>query len=197
MKYVNLIYKGGALSSNEIAMEKYQEMVSSPENNSNSNICTIEEGTILFHGSTEKESFNPNRIVLGKNTLLSYFSENKTIASDYILGCTQYPTKTGYIHKFRVKKKIENLLIVSPYEKTAEWTEEFVNEQFCNANKLNQNNLVSNLTKPLTLSGIAFKDGSNPSQYAICNPNEWLEYVSTQRCIGMNKLSSEYNFSQS
>ena len=75
MKYVNLIYKGGALSSNEIAMKKYQEMVSSPKKNNDSNIYAIEEGTILFHGSTEKESFNPNRIVLGKNTLFFIKSE--------------------------------------------------------------------------------------------------------------------------
>ena len=32
------------------------------------------------------------------------------------------------------------------------------------------------------------------AEFIICDPNEFLEYLSTQRCIGMRKLSPEYIF---
>ena len=72
-----------------------------------------------------KESFNPDDIRLGNDNLVSYFSPNKRLAADYITGCALYPSKNGYIHKFRVKKDITKLMILSNYEKNKEWDLKF------------------------------------------------------------------------
>ena len=34
------------------------------------------------------------------------------------------------------------------------------------------------------------------SEFAICNPNDFLEYVSSQRCVSLRKLSKDYHFSK-
>lgn len=174
-------------------------------------LYTIPEGTILYHGSIDKESFNPYRIVLNKDTLVSYFTASKKLSADNIIGCANYPSKSGYIHKFRVKADIKNVLIVSPYEKQSNWDNKFIENNFCF--KKNNGDETSSLTQPLQLDGIGFFYSSNTqktlmdsnsqefidgtgttAEFALCNPNKWLQYISTQRCVGIRQLSDEYNF---
>jgi len=170
---------------------------------SKTTLYTIQRGTVLYHGSLYKESFNPFDIRLGEDKLVSYFSPNKRLAADYIVGCALYPTRSGYIHKFRVKKNIEKIMIVSTFEKKANWTLSYIEDTFCSRKFRIQ------------LDGIGFlfprRDEQqlyNPTsiqedprvsfdaEFAICDPNEYLEYISTQRCISMRKVSDEYHFNK-
>ena len=153
---------------------------------------TIPQGTILYHGSMVRESFNPYDIKLGNDTLVSYFSPNKEFAQDYIIGCALYPNKSGYIHAFRVKKNIENILIISTYEKQKTWTTKHIEDTFCSRKFRIQ------------LNGIGFffpkKQMQNEntvdfhSEFALCNPGQYLEYVHTEKCESTRKLSNPYNF---
>ena len=87
---------------------------------STTKLFSIPKGTFLYHGSLNKESFNPFDIRLGDDRLVSYFSQSKRLAADYIIGCALYPTKSGFLHKFIVilvifDKFCIKLLSVSKY----------------------------------------------------------------------------------
>ena len=163
---------------------------------SKTQLYTIPRGTILYHGSLDRESFNPYNIKLSDDKLVAYFSPNKRLSADYIIGCAIYPIKRGFLHKFRVKKNIEKLLIISSYEKKNHWTLKNIDNSFCSRRHNMQ------------LDGIGFffpkkfeqAGGANniafDAEFAICNPDDCLEYVSTQACSSMRKLSKEYHFSQ-
>ena len=84
---------------------------------SKTSLYTIPQGTILYHGSLTRETFNTHDIRLGDDKLIAYFSPSKRIAADYIVGCALYPTKPGFIHKFLVNENIRRIAIISPYEK--------------------------------------------------------------------------------
>ena len=43
---------------------------------------------------------------------------------------------------------------------------------------------------------VDLKGSSFDSEFAICNPNEYLEYVSSQSCVSLRKLSKDYHFSK-
>ena len=51
--------------------------------------------------------------------------------------------------------------------------------------------------------GLSQGDGANQdpkisfdAEFALCNPNEYLEYISSERCISMRKLSAPYHFNK-
>ena len=173
---------------------------------SKTRLYTVPEGTILYHGSMNKESFNPYDIRLGDDKLVAYFSPNKRLCADYIVGCAIYPNKNGFIHKFRVKKPIERLLILSTYEKKKQWNLKFLEDSFCSRKyriqldgvgfffpKKDESDFLGVVAEAET------KDTPNldfDSEFAICDPNEYLEYVSTQRCVSLRKLSDDYRFNQ-
>ena len=220
MSYIPLIYydiqdennnlEGGADNITNQDVERHQQMSIYNDRYLNymepskTSLYNIPRGTIMYHGSLNRESFNPYDIRLGDDKLVAFFSPNKRLAADYIVGCALYPTKAGFLHKFRVKKDIEKLLIISTYEKQQHWTLKFLEDSFCSRKFRIQ------------LDGIGFffprrdeKDFSSiqngesnikrlsfDSEFAICNPNEYLEYISTQRCSSMRKLSKDYHFSK-
>lgn len=167
---------------------------------------TIPEGTILYHGTMTKESFNPYDIRLGDDNLVAYFSPNKKLAADYIVGCAIFPNKNGFIHKFRVKKPLEKVLILSTYEKKKQWNLKFIEDSFCSRKyRIQLNGIgffypkvdeVEFIEEATGQSVVDLKAPSFDSEFAICNPNEFLEYVSTQRCIASRKLSTQYRFNQ-
>ena len=171
---------------------------------SKTSLYNIPRGTIMYHGSLNRESFNPYDIRLGDDKLVSFFSPNKRLAADYIVGCALYPTKAGFLHKFRVKKDIEKILIISTYEKQQHWTLKFLEDSFCSRKfriQLDGIGFFFPRRDEKDFSSIQKGDG-NPkrlsfdSEFAICNPNEYLEYISTQRCSSMRKLSKDYHFSK-
>lgn len=205
--------EGGAANENDInqddimrhqQMSIYNDRYLNYAEPSKTTLYSIPRGTILYHGSLNRESFNPYDIRLGDDKLVSFFSPNKRLAADYIVGCALYPTKAGFLHKFRVKKDIEKILIISTYEKQQHWTLKFLEDSFCSRKF------------KIQLDGIGFffprrdeKDFSSiqqgndapkrlsfDSEFAICNPNDYLEYISTQRCSSMRKLSKDYHFSK-
>lgn len=171
---------------------------------SKTNLYTIPKGTILFHGTLYKESFNPYDIRLGEDKLVSYFSPNKRLAADYIVGCALYPTRAGYIHKFRVKKDIKQIMIISTFEKKPNWTLSYLEETFCSRKfRIQLDGIGFFFPRRDDMDSFVdqgYNTGENrisfDAEFAICNPNEYLEYVSTERCISMRKLSAEYHFNK-
>lgn len=154
----------------------------------------IPQGTELYHGSFNRDSFNPYNIKLGDDILIAYFTPNIKLASDYIMGCAQYPEKKGgFIHKFRVKKDINKIIVISRYDKKNNWTKDYMENKFCQK-KIGLNSDYTD--------GIAFffpKGEENGEiqfdvEFALCNPNEYLEYISTRSCVSMRKLSEPYSF---
>ena len=166
---------------------------------SKTQLFTIPTGTIIYHGSLNKEAFNPFDIRLGDDRLVSYFSQSKRLAADYIIGCALYPTKSGFLHKFRVKKDISKILIISPHERQSHWTLRFIEDSFCSRKfRIQLDGIGFFFPKKQELG---FREGQNAeqridfdSEFAICNPNEFLEYISTQRCVSMRKLTPAYSF---
>lgn len=243
-------------------------------------VYTIPAGTILYHGSVLKETFNPTDIKLGEDSLVSYFSESPILASSHIMECSLYPNKTGYIHKFRVKKDIDNIIILSQYDRNGEFDDKHIENKFCKGDRMY--NGVGFFIKKRDVNDFKFEDKlkseivtkgeivqekqeggkyndssssssidftsseessyhdsdddsseislssdssdgkikktkkmkggqqqcedekcsyqipkgeeEHASEFALCNPNFWLEYISSQRCIAYRKLSDEYNF---
>ena len=194
-------YNNYSLTGGEKTDLNIQKSIFNPEKlnymePSKTTLYKIPKGTILYHGSLTKESFNPYDIRLGDDRLVSYFSANKALAADYIVGCALYPTKSGFLHKFRVKKDIDKILIVSPHDKQAHWSLEFLEDSFCSRKFRIQLDGIG-FFFPTGIEDEAYNNNQYfDSEFAICNPNEYLEYVSTQRCVSARKLNKEYNFSK-
>jgi hypothetical protein len=117
------------------------------------NLYKVPIGTELFHESLNNNSFNPNNIRIGDDTLIAYFTLSPNLKAN------------GYIHKFKVKNDINNILIVSRSDTNANWSKEYLDKHICNSK----------------YDGIAFLfPNSNEIQISLCNPNKYLEYVSTK-----------------
>jgi hypothetical protein len=156
---------------------------------SHTNYHRVEVGTILYHGTITKETFNPFDIKLGEDTLVAFFSQSRESAADNAM-CYSIGEKKGFVHKFRVKKPIEKILIISPYERSRTWDLASIENKFCKNSVMGER-----------LNGIGFfyPDKANPgsfyAEYALCSPNDYLEYISTQNCTNLQSLSEdEYNF---
>ena len=202
--------EGGGLQVSQADVMRHQQMSIYNDRYLNymepskTSLYIIPRGTILYHGSMVKESFNPYDIRLGEDRLVSYFSPNKRLAADYIVGCALYPTKPGFLHKFRVKKDIEKILIISTHEKQAHWTLRFIEDSFCSRKfRIQLDGIGFFYPRRDEKDFVAIKQGvaantnlAFDSEFAVCNPNEYLEYISTQRCVSMRKLSAEQHFAR-
>jgi hypothetical protein len=167
----------------------------------------IKKGTILYHGSKSKETFNPFNIKLDDDILAGYFTTNKQFSADYISRCAFYPKEQGYIHKFIVKRNIDRVLIVSKFDKKSDWDVKKIENLFCNSNNKYGEKLdgvgffyLSNNYNEFNNESIDNDNQETSSNYelelALCDPNNFLDYVSTQRCIAVRKISSNYQFTQ-
>ncbi len=166
---------------------------------SGTTVMTIPKGTILYHGTLTKQTFDPTMIQLGADSLIANFSTNENIAANRVYHCGNYPFDegNGFIHKFRATKDIENIYVMSVYERDKKMNNDFLYNNYCTQKNVGAYHMSFN--------GIAFyfaKSGTfNPdevnhnSEVALCNPKAaGLEYVSTKRCVAQNQYSSEYNF---
>lgn len=210
LKYYKTDIKGGGEQINEEDVLRHQQMsiyndrYLNYQEPSKTQLYSIPRGTILYHGSLNIESFNPFDIRLGEDKLVAYFSPNKRLSADYIVGCALYPTKAGYLHKFRVKKDIEKILIISSYEKKKHWTLSFLEDSFCSRKfRIQLDGIGFFFPRRDELDIAAIQRGDNSikrlafdSEFAVCNPNEYLEYISSQRCVSARKISKEYHFSK-
>ena len=160
------------------------------------NTYTIIEGTILYHASTQKKGFNTNNIMLGNDNIISFFTPNFRLASDNIGGCN-IDKQNGYIHVFRVIQDIPNIFIKLPYDMDNNMDLSELSNKFCSGNqKFNgigffypQNNI-----KMFSNSFYDDNDFDYYSEFGICNPNPFLEYLYTQNCMSLRKLSEPYRF---
>lgn len=169
-------------------------------------LYTIPAGKILYHGSTDKKTFDPFKIKLSESTLSAFFSPYKGFASDYIMRCSAFPSQNGYIHAFRVKKDIDKILILSPYElKNKDNILGEIDNNFCKRvpNREDFNGIgfffpdkdLDNFSGDIErhIPEGATLDPNN-AEFALCNPKEYLEYINTQECVSLRKLSEMYNF---
>lgn len=179
-----------------IAIEEQTILPYSPP--STVSTITIPSGTILYHGSKTVDTFDPSNIQLEEKTLVSFFSTDKNLAADAFGRCSNF-SKNGFLHKFIVKKPIEKVLVKSIYTIKDSWNLKYIEEEFCSRKKTDHG---------VVFNGVAFfiprpREEGEPidttispdilmeAHIALCDPNEYLFYASTQRCIALNKLGDE------
>jgi len=173
---------------------------------------TIPAGTILYYSSTEKRGFNTNSIQLyGPNSLnnssesISLFTPNFRLASDKIQGCSIDKQK-GYIHVFRVIREIPDIFIKLPYDTNDDITLNDLHKDFCegtnrysgvgffyskNEIELFNNNVINNSN---TTSTLEINTENYYSEFYLCNPRPYVEYMYSQKCMSLRKLSNPYKF---
>lgn len=147
---------------------------------------TIPKGVILYHGTKSYDTFDPYNIKLGNINLVAFFSPQAEWASSHMSNCI---TSSGYIHAFKVKKSIDKILILSPYSLKNKWTLDNIEYNYCDGNS--------------GLNGVGFFIKDNvpivdidpySSEFALCNPDEFLDYMYSKRCIIPRTLSKVYDF---
>ena len=169
---------------------------------------TIPVGTILFYSSTEKRGFNTTSLQLNgpdylNNSLekISFFTPNFRLASDKIQGCSIDKQK-GYIHTFRVTREIPDIFIKLPYDTNEDISLPELHKEFCEGtNKYtgvgffypkNEIESFNNMTNANTTQEIG---GDNYySEFYLCNPRPYLEYMYSQKCMSLRKLTDPYKF---
>jgi hypothetical protein len=169
---------------------------------------TIPVGTILFYSSTEKRGFNTTSLQLNgadylNNSLekISFFTPNFRLASDKIQGCSIDKQK-GYIHTFRVTREIPDIFIKLPYDTNEDISLPELHKEFCEGtNKYtgvgffypkNEIDSFNNMTNANTTQEIG---GENYySEFYLCNPRPYLEYMYSQKCMSLRKLTDPYKF---
>ena len=161
---------------------------------------TIKEGTILYHSTSNKKGFNTNYIKLGKDNIISFFTPNFKLASDNIEGCN-INRQNGYIHVFKVIKDIPNIYIMLPFDidNESDFNIDTLNDKFCKSDNLyygvgffypkNEIEKFSNIINPLNNY-----NQESYSEFGLCNPTPYLEYLYTQKCMSLRKLSEPYKF---
>ena len=176
------------------------------------NTYTIKEGTILYHATVNKKGFNTNYIELGKDKLINFFTPNFRLASDKIEACS-IDKQNGYIHVFKVKKDISNIYIKHPYDIADDINSGNLANEFCSQNQnysgvgffypknnieMFSNNLTfKEETKQFLPTGIEMGVGMDSqyySEFGLCNPKLYLEYIYSQKCQTLRKLSDPYRF---
>ena len=169
-------------------------------------LYTIPAGTVLYHGSKTKETFDPQKITLGDDTLAAFFTPNKRFAADYISGCVG--EETGYIHMFKVRIPITSIYVISSHNKKDVWDIGQLETKFCKGTEYGRlngvgffvkddfsNKFVEQLDAPEDQEPPQVAGGiPTASEFAICDPSSFLDYVSTQRCQSARNLSQPYNF---
>jgi len=108
---------------------------SAPMEPTHETLYTIPAGTILYHGTTIMETFDPARIILGNEELVAFFSQDIRLAADYVNGCVD--GEKGAIHKFKTLKDIDRIYIVSQYDRTKgkNWDLKNIENNFCKNSK--------------------------------------------------------------
>lgn len=173
-----------------------------PEKPSHYTSYTIPVGTTMYHASRTIRTFDTTRINVGTDNYVAFFTPNKDIASSMINRC--HPTGEskdgsvqGFVHEFVTIKEIDRIVIVSAYDKELEWTEKKIDKNYCAQRNKNLSYIPNGVgffidTK---ITG-DFEEGQQHnevyhSQFALCNPSEFLEYVGTYSCMSPGILSND------
>lgn len=158
---------GGTQNIESILSDKFPEK-------SKIRTYTIPTGTILFHGTKSKETFDPYYLQFNDLNLISFFSTNIRFAADCIARYSNHSHEIGYIHMFEVIKDIDKILILSFFDINNKWTMEYLKNNFCNKNS------------KYNINGIGFfipKLEQDIYEFALCHPNKFLQYINTRKCI--------------
>lgn len=166
---------------------------------------TIKKGTILYHSVTNKRGFNTQNIQLGKDKIILFFTPNFRLASDKIEGCSIDKQK-GYIHVFEVNQDIPNIFVKLPYDTDEDISMETLHDQFCSGSRqyngvgffypkneieIFSNTMMNSLNQTQTqLQGIS--EENFYSEFGLCNPTPYLNYLYSQKCQSLRKLSQPY-----
>jgi len=164
---------------------------------------TIREGTILYHATSNKKGFNTNYINLGQDKLINFFTPNFRLASDKIEGCS-VDKQNGYIHVFRVVKDIPNIYVRLPYDIADDINSGLLANEFCSKNQnyygigffypKNNIEMFSNNMYQQSQPNILDNPDQYYSEFGLCNPKPYIEYLYSQRCQSLRKLSVPYRF---
>lgn len=164
---------------------------------------TIKEGTILYHATSNKKGFNTNNINLGQDKIINFFTPNFRLASDKIEGCS-VDKQNGYIHVFRVVKEIPNIYVRLPYDIADDINSGLLANEFCSKNQnyygigffypKNNIEMFSNNVYQQSQYNILENPEQYYSEFGLCNPKPYLEYLYSQRCQSLRKLSEPYRF---
>jgi hypothetical protein len=151
---------------------------------------TIPEGTILYASSYEEKGFNTKNIKLQDG--LTFYSPNFRLAVDRISGCAiTKEGNTGYVHRFRVKAPIPNIYIQRPCDLTVKTSMEELQTKICGEfygiGFFYDVNSIEEFSP-----GIQSKNDQSYSEFALCNSSPYLEYISSQGCECIRKLSQPY-----
>jgi hypothetical protein len=138
----------------------------------NIKLVTLQSGINLYHASTNNinsyKSFNTD-------SKISLFSNNKNLAMIDLKQCSTYPKEQGFLHKFKTNQFILNIQVIEKEDL------EYINKD--NTYCLNRN-----------INGFLFSIQNNLGTYdyiiGLCNPNKYLDYLSTRRCIAPYELSN-------
>ena len=164
---------------------------------------TIKEGTILYHATSNKKGFNTNYINLGQDKLINFFTPNFRLASDKIEGCS-VDKQNGYIHVFQVKKDIPNIYVKLPFDIADDINSGLLANEFCSKNQsyygigffYPKNNIEMFSNNPYQYGQQLNLNNEEMyySEFGLCNPKPYLQYLYTQRCQSLRKLSEPYRF---
>lgn len=151
-------------------------------------LITLPAEINLYHGSQTKNSFDPNDIKLSDGTMLALFSNNPKLSSDVFMNCANFPVTNGYLHQFKTKKEIPYVQVVSSSVMNRNTDLRSLDTQFCQKADNPRLNGFAYSIKNTSLSGEAY-------DYIIglCNPNEFLSYVSSTICVNPYRLSDPIN----
>ena len=176
------------------------------KDNSEVTTYTLKKGMVLYHASKLK-SFNPNRIKLGQDKLIAYFTPNMRLASGEIGLCDEN-NQNSYIHTFQVKQDIPNIYIILPYDSQSNMSLDEIKNKFCDGDGMYKgigfffpiNHIEQFSNSYLNQSNNQLYESSDDEKYyskfAICNPNDYLEYICTKKCKGLYVLSDDYKFDE-
>ena len=152
-------------------------------------LVTIPQNINLYYGSQVKNSFDPNDIKLSDGTLLAIFSNSPKLSSDMFMNCANFPMTNGYLHQFIVKKSIPYIQMISPASIDKNSNLKTLDKKYCQKADNPKLNGFAYPVKNMSL------DVENIYDYIIglCNPNEFLEYVSTTICVNPYRLGYPTN----
>ena len=189
------------LQNNQILPDMYLQ--NPPYTTDQINTYTIKEGTILYHATSNKKGFNIKQLNLGQDKLINFFTPNFRLASDKIEGCS-VDKQNGFIHVFKVIKDIPNIYVKLPYDIADDINSGILANEFCSKNQnyygigffypKNNIEMFSNNPNQMSQSISQFDNQNYYSEFGLCNPKPYLEYLYTQKCQSLRKLSDPYRF---
>ena len=126
--------------------------------------------------------------------------------------CSKFPVEEGFLHKFVVKKPIDNIAVISSYVFNKEWTDTYLENHFCNSSKNKFGRPINGIAifypRKASENELATTGNDVDANYqnndniifdvdiALCNPADYLDYQSTQSCISKRKLGDPSPFNQ-